>query len=145
MKGRILMATAAVVLLLPGLAALQEVRFTVNGDGTVTDNVTGLMWQREADNQGRTWEAALAYCEDLGLAGHQDWRLPDIKELRSIVDNTRYVPAIDTAAFPGTNSSGYWSSSTSASNTNGAWGVGFGNGYVYSNGKASTGDVRCVR
>jgi len=88
--------------------------FTDNLDGTVTDNVTGLVWQQEDDDQTRNWEGALAYCEDLDLAGHSDWRLPDVKELLSIVDNTRYNPAIDTTVFPGTDSSHYWSSSTFA-------------------------------
>jgi len=148
------------VVMLPGLSASQEARFTVNGDGTVTDNVTGLEWQRcsaglsgsecsvgSAANQ--TWESALACCEDLVLppGGHSDWRLPDVKELRSIVDNTRYNPAIDPAAFPGTVSSAYWSSSTgaSAAGTSSAWGVGFHDGLVYGDNKSVTRYVRCVR
>jgi len=101
--------------------------FTDNFDGTVTDNVTWLMWQQEDDNAARNWEDALGYCENLILppGGHSDWRLPDVKELRSIVDNTRYNPAIDTAAFPGTNWDGYWSSSTYAQHPSTAWFVDF--------------------
>jgi len=88
--------------------------YTDNGDGTVTDNVTGLMWQQEDDAVTRDWEDALAYCEGLDLADRTDWRLPDIKELKSIVDNTRYDPAIDETYFPGTPGTlpNYWSSST---------------------------------
>jgi len=119
--------------------------FTDNLDGTVTDNATGLMWQQEDDNQARNWESALAYCEDRDLGGHVDWRLPDVKELRSIVDNTRYDPAIDTTAFPGTNPDWYWSSSTSAYGPYYAWGVSFGNGNVYYYLKVYTDYVRCVR
>ena len=61
--------------------------FTDNNDGTVTDNVTGLMWQKEDDDNVRDWEAALSYCESLSLAGFSDWRLPNIKELDSITDD----------------------------------------------------------
>jgi hypothetical protein len=121
--------------------------FTDNLDGTVTDNATGLMWQQEDDNQDRNWESALAYCEDRDLGGHVDWRLPDVKELRSIVDNTRYNPAIDPGVFPGTNPDSYWPSSTcaGAGNTSDAWDVDFGGGGVGYDGKAGTGYVRCVR
>ena len=123
-----------------------EQSFTDHGDGTVTDNVTGLMWQQEDDDVTRAWEYALAYCEELDLAGYSDWRLPDIKELRSIVDNTRYNPAIDTTYFPGTNLSYYyWSSSTYADGPYGAWGVYFYSGYVGYCPKASFEYARCVR
>jgi len=119
--------------------------FTDNGDDTIMDNVTGLMWQQEDDDVTRDWEDALAYCEELDLAGYADWRLPDIKELRSIVDNTTYNPAIDTTYFPGTNSSDYWSSSTGAYYTYHAWRVDFSNGYVNSSDKAGNEYARCVR
>jgi len=119
--------------------------YTVNGDGTVTDNVTGLMWQREDDNVARTWANAITYCEGLTLAGHADWRLPDEYELQSIMDYGRYNPAIDTAAFPETNSSYYWSSSTYAGYPDGAWDLYFTSGYVGYDDKTYTGYVRCVR
>jgi hypothetical protein len=69
--------------------------FTDNGDGTVTDNVTGLMWGKTPDLNGdgaikavdkRTCEAALEGAKDFALAGHKDWRLPTIKELYSLMD-----------------------------------------------------------
>jgi hypothetical protein len=63
--------------------------FIENGDGTITDTATGLVWQQEDSIEGMTWEEALAYAEDLTLAGHDDWRLPNAKELQSIVDYTR--------------------------------------------------------
>ena len=118
--------------------------FTDHGDGTVTDNVTGLMWQQENDDVGMDWWAALAYCESFDLAGHMDWRLPDIKELRSIVDNNRYDPAIDTTYFPGTYAE-YWSSSTNANNAENAWNVSFYAGRNPSYGKQYHKYVRCVR
>jgi len=119
--------------------------FTDNGDGTVTDNVTGLMWQKENDHVDRDWEDALAYCEDSELAGRTDWRLPDIKEIRSIVDNTRYDPAIDTTYFPYTASYYYWSSSTYADYAGSAWYVSITNGGVYYSYKTHYKYVQCVR
>jgi len=88
-----------------------------NGNGTVTDTSTGLMWQQEKPDKTMTWEQALSYCENLPLAGYTDWRLPTKKELRSLVDYNRFSPAINTLYFPDTVSSLYWSSTTIA-NTN---------------------------
>ncbi|WP_376877871.1 DUF1566 domain-containing protein [Albirhodobacter sp. R86504] len=70
--------------------------FTDNGDGTVTDTATGLMWQQSDDGTRREWADAMAYCEALDLGGHGDWHLPDSKALQSIVDYDRTsIPAID--------------------------------------------------
>jgi arylsulfatase A-like enzyme len=74
--------------------------FEDNGDGTISDLATGLMWQTSDDGVARDWEEALAYAEALELAGYDDWRLPNAKELQSIVDYTRSPqttnsPAID--------------------------------------------------
>ena len=76
--------------------------FIDNGDGTITDKKTGLMWQKTNDGVLRTWAESLIYCENLLLAGHNDWRLPDIKESASIINfNTSNpnAPAIDTTYF----------------------------------------------
>jgi hypothetical protein len=93
-----------------------------------------------------TWEGALTYCEGLTLANQRDWRLPNIKELGSIVDRSQFSPSIDTTVFPGTQSSGYWSSTTfvryAASN---AWSVNFYRGYMDPNLKSDSNYVRCVR
>jgi hypothetical protein len=75
-------------------------QFVGNGNGTVTDNATGLTWQKADDGIARDWESALDYAENLNLGGHSDWRLPNAKELQSIVDYTRCPdftnsPAID--------------------------------------------------
>lgn len=64
-----------------------------NGDGTVSDYATGLMWQKADAGRRMDWESALAYAEALTLAGHTDWHLPTAKELQSIVDYTR-TPAL---------------------------------------------------
>ncbi|MDP2167086.1 MAG: DUF1566 domain-containing protein, partial [Thermodesulfovibrionales bacterium] len=121
--------------------------FTDNGNGTITDNVTGLMWQKQDDGTTKTWESALTDCEGLSLAGYSNWRLPNIKELSSLVDDTKYNPVID-PLFTNTNSSYYRSSTTDASGTSDAWLVHFGSGYVdsYYSKTSSLGlYVRCVR
>jgi len=71
--------------------------FVDNGDGTVTDQATGLMWMQADGGQALNWEEALAYAANLDAAGHEDWRLPDAKELQSIVDYTAAPDALDPA------------------------------------------------
>lgn len=120
--------------------------FMDNGDGTVTDTSTGLMWQQETAGQ-MTWEAALTYCEDLSLAAYDDWRLPNRNEQQSLVNYNTHDPAIDTTAFPNTWYSYYWSSTTYVDNSPEAWTVGFKSGDVGSSVKSVDGQysVRCVR
>jgi hypothetical protein len=100
-----------------------------NGDGTVTDTTTGLMWQ-QAEAGEMTWEEALEYCNDLSLAGHNDWRLPNRNELQSLVDYWVYDPAMDTAAFPGEWHWFFWSSTTDGGYlaSGRAWRVNFSDG-----------------
>jgi hypothetical protein len=104
--------------------------YTDNGDGTVMDASTGLMWQQRAPLKWMTWKQALAYCERLNLGGHTDWRMPTIKELRSLVDYSRYEPAINTSYFQNTVASYYWSSTTYATYAYYAWGLYFYDGSV---------------
>ncbi len=95
--------------------------YTNNGNGTITDNVTGLMWQKSPDRDGNgtinatdklTYSAAGPYCQNLVLGGYDDWRLPDIKTLYSLIkfngtdpsgmagtDTSGLTPFIDTAYF----------------------------------------------
>ena len=116
----------------------------------MTDTMSGLMWQQIDDGVARNWEQALAYCENLYLAGFSNWRLPDIKELESIVtitsfDETFYLPSIDTTYFPGTLNEDYWSSTTLSSPSY-AWIVDFALGWVDSDGiKSKFLFSRCVR
>ena len=69
--------------------------FVDNGDGTVTDDATGLTWMQDDSGEPMDWETALAYAEDSTAAGFDDWRLPNIKELQSIADYSGVLPAVD--------------------------------------------------
>jgi hypothetical protein len=98
--------------------------FSDNGDGTVTDNVTGLMWEKAVSDRPLTWEESLRRCEDLELGGHDDWRLPSINELQSLVTYGRGGHAhIDYLLFDtptGQNTRTFWSS-TPAGDCGTAW------------------------
>ena len=133
-----------------------------NGDtATVTDLESTLMWQRctapsteincTISPAPYNWDNALAYCNGLSLAGHTGWRLPNVKELQSILDVTKAAPpSINTLAFPDTQAAYYWSSTTSVGTTSYAWYVNFdisGAVFAMTSGINKTGGqyVRCVR
>ena len=73
--------------------------FVDNGDGIISDLSTGLMWQQNDNGSGVDWEDALEYCENLELVQYDNWRLPNAKELQSIVDYTRSVQTTSSAAI----------------------------------------------
>lgn len=73
--------------------------FVDNGDATITDQATGLIWQKSDSGQGMIWEDALSYSENFELAGYNDWRLPNAKELQSIIDYSRCPDFTDSAAI----------------------------------------------
>lgn len=113
------------VLYVRGNPAYGKNDFKDNSDGTVTDRATRLMWQKSDSGKGMDWQAALAYAEDIKLAGHTDWRLPNAKELQSLVDYSRSPGTTDSAAIdplfsctPITNEAGqkdfpfYWTGTT---------------------------------
>jgi hypothetical protein len=102
--------------------------FIDNGDGTVTDTSTALMWQQATAPETYNWDQALSYCENLTLAGYSDWRLPTIKELNSIVDVSRSSPAINMADFPNTMAYHYWPSTSYVPYNDVAWNVDFTDG-----------------
>jgi hypothetical protein len=124
--------------------------FVDNGNGTVTDTATGLMWQ-QAESDEMWWEEAVTYCEQLELAGYDDWRLPNINELQSIVDYNKVAseedPAIDTNFFPNLLGNSYWSATTYTRFTDQAWLVDFFTGNYGNFGKHIKGRllVRAVR
>ena len=127
--------------------------FVDNGDGTISDKATGLTWAAADSAKGLTWQAALAWAASQNAAaylGHKDWRLPNAKELQSIVDYTRSPDTSSSAAMDPafsiskiTNEAGqtdypfFWSSTThAASNGMGAYGayVAFGRSPGYMKG-----------
>ena len=91
------------------------------------------------------WQSALSECNELTLAGYNDWRLPSQRELKSIVDYTVKDPAVNEEYFPNTVSSLYMSSTTSADSPIFAWGVYFHNGSDSWNLKSDSNYVRAVR
>jgi len=128
------------------LSSSVQAGFEDNGNDTVTDTVTGLVWQQRDDQNdagGRSWEDALDYCECLNLGGRTDWRLPNVRELESLTDVDCYSPAID-PVFD-CRSSNYWSGSTYAGYPGGAWRVYFLSGDVGGHNKTYGYYVRCVR
>lgn len=130
--------------------------FTDNGDGTVTHKKTQLTWKR--CSEGQTWSgstcsgtaSSYTYAQATTLsgtfAGHSDWRLPDVQELRSIVEYGMSLPAINASLFPATPSSRFWSSTSSVPDPAYAWFVNFYSGYSSGDGyKTFTNHVRLVR
>jgi len=112
--------------------------------GTVSDNGTGLEWQNNKPGAIHTWQDALAYCENLSLGDKTDWRMPNIRELKSLADYNRYYPAVDPTIF--SHSSSYWSATTVANDAQpSAWVVFFGNGDDIWKAKVESYHVRCVR
>jgi hypothetical protein len=117
-----------------------------NGDSTVTDADLGLMWQ-QGGGGSMYWADALNYCEGLTLAGHVDWRLPNIRELVSLTDDRKANPSIDRVLFEGTGFLyNYWSSTPSAGNTDNRWVVSFKHSSTTTQIKTNKQNyVRCVR
>ena len=140
-------------------------RFTINDDGTVTDNLTGLIWLKNANCWGKVnWTTALSNAADLanGACGLTDgsaagdWRLPSRFELRSLVHPGYYVPAVPNTAGTGQCGPGdpfdslknddlYWTSTTFAPNTSNAWNLNLNRGFVGSSAKTGTNYVLPVR
>ena len=132
-----------------------------NGDGSVTDPLTGLIWTRCAMNQtwdglsctgtasSYTWDQASALTGTITYASQSDWRLPNIRELETIVDRSVFSPSIDNIGFPNTQSSGagshFWSATPDASNVGNAWAVSFIDGEVYNHIRTNGFGVRLVR
>ena len=112
--------------------------FLDNSDGTITDNATGLMWTQDDNGTGMTWPDALSFAENFEFADYDNWRLPNVKELHSILDYTRAPSTTNSAAIdplfnctPIIDEGGnqnypfYWSGTTHASmqqNTSGGYG-----------------------
>jgi hypothetical protein len=120
-------------------------KYTDNGDGTVTDGVTQLMWQQVAPTTPYSQTGSIAYCAGLTLAGYDDWRLPSQIELISLVDFGASNPCIDTRYFPNAPTGPFWSSTPSSVSGALAWGITFFYGTVGTNAIALPYGARCVR
>ena len=128
--------------------------YTNNGDGTVMDNYSGLIWQRCSRGQNNdsscsgtattaNWATAESYCSGLSLAG-KTWRLPTLNELADLVDYSAASPAINTTNFPATVANYYWSSKAYTFVANYKWAIGFD--YGSTNGFNESGNfyIRCI-
>jgi hypothetical protein len=115
-------------------------RFAVLGGGLVRDTLTKLVWQQQASPATMNSADAANYCSSSGF------RLPTVKELRSLVDHTvTSGPTIDQVAFAGTPASAFWTSSRYVSSSSNVWGVHFGDGTSTDLGAGDLHWVRCVR
>ena len=151
-------------------------RFVDNGNGTITDNLTGLMWEQKSGERGPrllqrgkiprfrtgknpcletihaidsacTWFQTVEWIARINarrFAGYNDWRLPTVQELVTILDYERMDPSVSPIFSP-TQAASYWSSTSVALSAADAWGVDFSNGRVFSGNKQLTAYVRAVR
>ena len=106
--------------------AFPNPRFTVQANSNcVLDNLTGLIWARNASQfESVNWSTALSDCNDLDYGGKTDWRLPNLKELLSLIDYANSNPALPSGnPFAGVQSVNYWSCTTHAGYTDYAWRV----------------------
>jgi hypothetical protein len=136
-------------------------RFTIiedqPGQPVVLDSVTGLSWQGctgELSGSNcdlgairlRYWIDALSYCQNLTWGGYGDWYLPNVMELRSIVNNRTAAPALDSTIFSATPSDYFWTSTTSVAEGGAkAWRIDFNMGAADDGDKTLEHAVRCVR
>ena len=137
----------------------QDSRYINHKDGTVTDKKTTLMWKRCPEGlsgsgcltgtvASYTYKTAIESAdapENKPFATYNDWRLPNMKELLSLVARDRYLPAINSTLFPNTSISFFWSSSPNAYNTYVAWILNFNTGYGSYDGRSHSHYVRLVR
>jgi len=119
-------------------------KFHDNNDGTITDTLTGLMWQKDTIVD-QSWKEALSTCHKLELAGYSDWRLPGKEVLRSIVDYTQYAASLNNQYFPQSASTAYWTSTSDQQQPSQAWCIHFQYGNDLSRSKNQLYAVRAVR
>jgi hypothetical protein len=128
-------------------AELMKPTYSDNGDGTVTDQTTGLVWQKAGSQTAMNWQAALAWCQDQTTGGETDWRLPSKRELESLVDDELKYPSLNPAfTLTGAAEWFYWTSTSNPGEPTDAWRVDFNIGYTSGSHKTSAVEsVRCVR
>ncbi|KZN58291.1 hypothetical protein N473_05980 [Pseudoalteromonas luteoviolacea CPMOR-1] len=135
-------------------------RFIINTDGTVCDTITDIMWQRctfgfvynaeteSCDNkeQQLNWQQALAAANNSRLGDYDDWQLPNVKELATLVERSCEDPAINTTVFLGNHSGNYWTNTTNVKDISRAWTYQFSDGLNDSSSiKTSDAFVRLMR
>ncbi len=148
-------ASTTVYVITPSVGTMQP-----SADGTVFDPKTGLTWMRCAVGQlwkgstcsgvanGYTFDQANALTGSVPFANQSDWRMPNIRELQTIVDRSAANTSnalLDSAAFPNTPNSAFWSGSAYAGDPDNAWSVYFGNGGTYDSNRSTNLAVRLVR
>jgi len=143
------------------VASTPTADFTDNGDGTMTDSETGLMWKRCSEGfvwdgaictgaaMSYTWQGGLEWVAQLnginGFAGYADWRVPNVKELNSIVEERCDYPAVNLEVFPNT-WGWYWSSSPYVADVTKAWATNFYNvGFIEVRSRFLRQRIRLVR
>lgn len=119
--------------------------FTNNGDGTITDNLTQLIWQKVPNTTTLTWENAIIYAENLSLASATDWRLPNIKELQSLNDESLINPSVNVTFFTTIGVHNYWSATSLPNQTLKAWYWNTQYGITTYDTKTNTNYVICVK
>jgi hypothetical protein len=120
-------------------------RFTDNGDSTILDNLTNLIWQKFPDSTPQTWEQAITYAENLNFANATNWRLPNIKELQSLNDETMVQPSVTSPYFQNLGVNKYWSATTLPNQTTKAWYWSTAYGITTYDLKVNNNNVLCVR
>jgi len=138
-----------IFLILIGLSSIANAGNFSRNSGIVSDSATNLEWQDDySDNNNSikqtTWQSAIDYCEALTLDSKSDWRLPNLNELTSLVDDTKFDPSIN-MVFQNTNSNFYWSSTSYSNYYENAWVVSFYSGHQDDINKVNDYYVRCVR
>ena len=125
-------------------AAAPPGHFTDLGDGTVRDNLTGLVWEKALPPSPMSQGAATTYCAGLALSGG-GWRLPIATDLQTLVDESVSSPSIDAAYFPSTPAENFWTASPVAGIPAAVWYVDFGVGGAYVGLGSGALRARCVR
>ena len=123
-------------------------RFVANGNGTVTDRLTGLMWSRNADQAHgpAAWEDAVSGAGSCKVGGYYDWRLPNRRELESLLDLDKFNPALPQGhPFIDVQPSYYWTATTTANSEDDAWAIHLYIGFVTKDDKAGSHYVWYVR
>jgi hypothetical protein len=126
---------------LPSTPTCRVFRYQTEPGNIVYDQATGLIWQQPIDAGSYSWGDALNACAKLGAG----WRVPSLTEAQTIVDDGHESPAVDPAAFPGTPSESFWTSSPKADGSGAAWYI----DYFYGASDSDVADrlfrVRCVK